>query len=684
MSAETIKPCASQSRRLCIPCARLLLLALLALLVILLSGCSNNPYPPGQTARPILYRALGDDPRTLDPSVSYTITEANIVDLIYPTYFRYHYLKRDPFVLELALGAEQPKREPYLYTETENGRKVQKRGEIWTFRIKKGLRFQDDPCFPGGKGREITAADILYSFRRMADPTVPCPVVNYFSDKILGMDAYIAHNLALSKQGKKADYQMPVEGLQLDPHDPYTFRIALNQPYPQLRYLMAMHFTTPQAHEAVEKYGKELARHPVGSGPFMLTEYVPKSRIVLEANPNRFAEFYPTEGMPGDAEAGLLQDAGQPLPRVEKIIYSTIKEGVTAWNLFLQGYLDSSGVSQENFQQVVSRAGQLSPEMKRRGVRMHRDVSANIGYLIFNMEDPVVGGYTPQKRKLRQAISTAVNSQEFIDLFSQGLGKPAEFLLPPGIFGYDPSYKNPYRQYNLDRAKQLLAEAGYPNGIDSKTGDRLTLYYDNAAVTPAGRQQVGLLTKQIEALGIHLESRVSRPNIWQDKVDHGQFQFVQYGWIADYPDAENFLLLLYGPNRRPGPNASNYNNPEYNRLFEQMRSMEDTPARLALIKRMRDIAAEDCPLIYLSHDESLVLTQPWLKNVKPHPVANDSGKYVGVDGPLRARLQAQWNRPNYWPAIGLVLFLVIGSIPAANLVRQRTNRSVRRNREARR
>jgi oligopeptide transport system substrate-binding protein len=643
-----------------------------------LAGCSNNPYPPGESAGSILYRRLRDDPRTLDPSVTYTVSDALVTDLIYPSYFQYHYLKRNPFVLQLALGAEEPRRGPYPYSATEKGRRILKRGEAWTFRIKRGLRFQDDPCFPGGRGREIKAADFIYSFRRMADPAVPCPVLSFFEDKILGMAEYVAHNRERAQRHQGADYAALVAGLQLDPRDPYTFRILLNQPYPQLRYLMTMHFTTPLAHEAVERWGPDLARHPVGCGPYLLTEYTRKQRIVLRANPNRRAEFYPTDGAPGDREAGLLRDAGKRLPLTEVIVYNIVHEDVTGWNLFLQGYQDTFGVTQENYQQAMSRPGQLSPDMVRKGVRLFRATEPNIAYFAFNMRDPLVGGYTPQKRKLRQALSLAVDAQAHIDLLSQGNGVPAQFLLPDGIFGYDPAYRNPYRQYNVEQAKKLLAEAGYPDGIDPKTGDRLTIYYDNSATDAAGRQAVGLITKQMEAIGVRLSSRAWRGIIWQDRVDHGQFQFIQYGWLADYPDPENFLFLLYGPNVRPGPNSAAYNNPEYNRLFEQMRAMEDGPERLALIRRMREIAAVDCPWIFLQHDQNLALGYDWVRNIKPHPVAIDGGKYLAVDGPRRARLQAEWNRPNYWPAVAFAAFLIAGSIPAAATVRQRSRRQARR------
>lgn len=654
------------------------LLFALPLAALCLSGCGNNPYPPGESEKSILFASMGDDPRTLDPTVSYTVTEAVITDVIYPAYFQYNYLKRNPFVLELALGAVQPKREPYYFSDKPGA--PLKKGEQWTFRLKPNLKFQDDPCFDKGKGRDITANDIIYSFRRMADPAVACPVLSFFQDKIIGFDKYIANNQKRAEKKQSADYAAPIEGLQVDAKDPLTFRILLNQPYPQLRYLMAMHFTTPLAREAAEKYGKDLARHPVGSGPFMLTDYTPKRQIVLESNPNRRDERYPSEGEPGDRAAGLLDDAGQKLPLVDKVVLSVVREGVTGWNLFLQGYLDSWGVTQENYSQVISRQGQLSEEMKQKGVRLRKSVGIDISYFGFNMNDPVVGGYTPQKRKLRQAISLTIDAQAILDLMDQGNGKTADFIIPPNIFGYEPNYRNPYRKFDPDlvKAKQLLKEAGYPNGIDPKTGDRLTIYYEDAAVTAAGRQYQGLLLKQIEALGINVEARTWRPIIWQDRIDKGQYQFMHYGWLADYPDPENFLFLLYGPNKRPGPNATNYNNPEYNRLFEKMRALDNGPERLAIIRQMRAIATEDCPWIYVSHSVDLGLGYDWVHNSKPNPIANDVFKYRRVDGQTRAQRQREWNTPVYWPVIAVAAVLILGSIPAANTVKRHRTRRIRR------
>jgi oligopeptide transport system substrate-binding protein len=651
--------------------------ALFALLLI--AGCSNNPYPLKEARQPILYRSLGDDPKRLDPSISYMVTESEILSLICNSYLQYNYLKRNPFVLEPGIGAVMPTRKPAPAWVMQGGKKVPKMGELWSFRLKPGLHYQDDPCFPGGKGREVVAADILYSFKRMADPKVPCPVLPFFEDKMVGLQQY--HDQQRERAAKKqpADYSFPLDGLQTDPKDPYAFRILLNQPYPQLRYLMAMNFTAPIPREAVEHYAGEFWRHPVGCGPFKLVEWTPKLRLVLKRNPNFRPEFYPSEGDPGDREAGLLADAGKRLPLVDGIVYTIVKEGITGWNLFYQGYLDGYGVPQETFSQVISQQGSLTPEMSARGVRLSRSQEPNIGYYAFNMRDPVVGGYTPKQRKLRHAISMAIDVQSELDLFNSGLGSQAQFLIPPGLFGYDKEYRNPYRQFDVEAAKRSLAEAGYPGGIDSRTGERLSIFCDNAATSAAGRQFVLFLIKQFDRIGIRLVSRSWRPEVWQDRVDKGQFQFIHYGWLADYPDPENFVFLLYGPNRRPGPNSSGYDNPEYNRLFEQMRSMDDGPERLAVIRRMRDLAVEDCPWVFDSHSEDLVLHYDWLRNVKAHPIALDLAKYRDVDADKRARMRLAWNRPNYMPVFALAAFLLIGSLPAAFTVRNRRSRRLRRN-----
>ncbi len=628
-----------------------------------------------------MYRIIPADPRSMDPTFSYTVTEATIIDNIFPGYYQYHYLKRNPFELELCLGDRAPRVAQIDVIVKRGGEEVRVRGEEWRFRLRPGLSFQDDPCFEGGKGREVVAADILYAFRRIADPATECPIYPFLEDKVLGLAAF---SKRCADQGEAA-YSTPVEGLVLDPRDPYVFTIRLNQSYPQLRYLMAMHFTTPIPVEAVRRYGDDFKTHPVGCGPYKLEEYTPRQRIVLVVNPNRRRETYPVAGAPGDADAGLLASAGQPLPLTDRIVFNINRETITGWNLFLQGYLDGYSVSQDNFRQAISQQGNLTPEMREMGVRLGKATGLDVLYFIFNMEDRVLGGYTPQRQKLRQAISLAIDSQTFLDLFSQGYGVQAEWLIPPGIVGHDSGYRNPYRRYDPDLklAKRLLAEAGYPGGIDKTTGRPLTIVYDNAPADAAGRQEVNLAIKQIERLGIRVESRSRRDVEWQEAVDEGKFQLTAYGWVADYPDAENFAFLLYGPNGvlpggRRGPNHSGYRNPRYDAIFEKMRAMADGPERVELIRQLREISQEDCPLIYREHTETLQLFHSWLKNVKPHPVSNDWLKYRGLDPAQRARMQREWNRPVYWPSLSIVGLLVLGSVPAIRFIGKHRRRRLRR------
>jgi len=640
--------------------------SLLVLALVSLCGCDNAPFPPEPNGQRVIHLSLTDEPNTLDPSASLAPA---IVDLLYPAFFEYDYLKRDPQPLRLALGAKPPTREPWRLA---NGRI----GERWTFVIQKGLRFQDDPCFPGGRGREVTGRDFLFSIRRMADPSVSAPYFSYVQNRIEGLAEYGNLNSARLKEGKPADMDAPVSGLQAD-KDPYTFHLVLNEPFPQLKYIMALRCCTPQAREAWQTYGKDIRRHPVGTGPYVLSQYLPKQRIVLTPNPNRRASFYPTEGAPGDREAGLLADAGKPLPRNDGITYTIIRENISSWNRFLQGYEDTWGVSQTNYQTVMANPAQLSPDMASRGVRLHHAGIPNILGLIFNMEDPTFGGYTPQRQKLRQAISLAVDRQEIIDLFTQGTAMPAEFMVPPPLGGYDPNYRNPYSGPDLTKAKRLLAEAGYPNGIDPKTGEKLALYFDNGGQDALGRQFIGLIKRSISRLGINVVSRSWRPVVLSDREEKGQWQFKEFMWFADYPDPEMFLLTLYGPNKRPGMNRTNYHNPKVDRLFEQVRVMEDSPVRAELIHRLRDIAVEDCPWIYVRHNQSLALSQSWLKNRKMPQVDADMSQYWSVDPSERQEKIAQWNHPVLWPLFAFTGLAGLGVYPAVLNARRRSRRSLR-------
>ncbi len=631
------------------------------------TGCANAPYSLARERANVRFLTMGE-PRSFDASFSYNAGDGPIIALINPSFYRYKYLKRTPYQLELNLGAELPTVEHL--TAAKKGDVV----ERWTYRLRRDMRFSDDPCFTGGKGRGATAADMVYAIKRMVDPKVNCPISSYLADKIVGWDA---DNKRFEKEGKKA-YDADLIGARVDPKDPYAFQIDLNQPYPQLRYLMAMAFFSPLSREAVEKYGDQYGlHHPIGVGQYQMKEYAANDHIWLVRNANAYKETYPADADP--SLQGLLADAGKRVPFNDEIYLKVVTEPVTSYNLFQQGYTDSLGVTSANAQ-IVPAANGLTQDMKDRGVQLNKNVEVAVTYMAFNMEDPTFGGYDEKHKKLRQAISLSIDSRAYIDIVAQGMGQAAQWIVPPGLAGYDPVYKNPYRQFDpkLAKAKQLLAEAGYPNGI-GPDGQRLILNYDNYATSPAAIQITRLFQKEIQALGIQVELKTNQYATFNDRLEKKQAQFFDFGWNADYPDAENFTFMLYGPNVPPGgPNSSLYNSPAYNKLFEQMRAMSDGPERNAVMAKMRDISVEDCPWIYVQFSESRTLVQPWASNQNANFIASDNMKYVRLDPAKRVELQERWNRSTLWPIAAFALLIVAICVPASQTIKNRTNRRVRK------
>jgi ABC-type transport system substrate-binding protein len=309
----------------------------------------------------------------------------------------------------------------------------------------------------------------------------------------------------------------------------------------------------------------------------------------------------------------------------------------------------------------------------------------------FNMLDPLVGGRggdgddAERARKLRQAISIAIDQEEFISIFQNGRGIPAQGPIPPGIFGYAEGEKginrlmydwvdgNPKRRA-IDEAKRLLREAGYPDGRNARTGEPLVIHLDTTSGGVGAKSRIDWLNKQFQKIDVQLVVRSTDYNRFQEKLVKGAAQLFYFGWNADYPDPENFLFLLYGPQskvKHQGENAANYASAEYDRLFEQMRAMENGPARLAIITRMQEILRHDAPWIWGFHPQDYTLRHVWLTNRKPTKVGNNTLKYQRVDAALRERLRAEWNRPVFWQPLAGLLALVALALPAWSAHRRR-------------
>ena len=701
----------------------------------LLAGCDgqswNNPYPASQAGANMLYSAFTERPKHLDPVQSYSANEYTFIAQIYQPPLQYHYLKR-PYELVPFGAVEVPR--PTLFDAQGHGLPEDAEAKDvamseYLIRIRPGILYQPHPAlavdekgaylyhdleradleeihalgdFEHRGTRELIAADYVHQIKRLAHPGLHSPIFGLMSEYIVGLKELAAElakaNRALPPNGFLDLTRFTLEGAHAI--DRYTFVIRVRGKYPQFVYWLAMPFFSPVPPEADRFYAQPgmaeknitLDWYPIGTGPYMLTVNNPNRQMVLERNPNYRSEVYPSEGEPGDAEAGLLRDAGKPLPFIDKVVFSLEKEPIPYWNKFLQGYYDASGISSDTFDQAVQFTGQgdvtLSEEMRSRGIALQTSVATSVFYLGFNMLDPVVGGYTERARKLRQAISIAIDQEEYISIFQNGRGVPAHGPLPPGIFGYREGEKginrHAYdwvdgapRRKPIEYARKLLAEAGYPNGRDAKTGEPLLVNLDTTATGIGSKSRLDWYTRQFENLGVQLVVRSTDYNRFQDKVRKGNVQLYFLGWNADYPDPENFLFLLHGAQSKvktSGENASNYENAEFDRLFERMKNMDNGPERQQLIDRMVEILRYDAPWVWSFFPKDYSLHHAWIHNRKPNQMANNSLKYQRLDPPLRERMRRVWNEPVVWP-VGLILLLVALSIVPAILTFRRRERA---------
>jgi oligopeptide transport system substrate-binding protein len=553
-----------------------------------------------------------------------------------------------------------------------------------------GIRKPSD--FPRQDTRELTAEDYVYQIKRLVHPNLHSPIAGLMQGYIVGL-AEFAQEIQRRYQETNPEGWFDVRPYQISGVkvlDRYRYAIRIRGKYPQFKYWLAMPFFAPVPWEADQFYHQPLLIernltldwYPVGTGPYLLAENNPNQRIVLVRNPNFHGETYPSEGEAGDAAQGLLADAGKTLPFIDEIQFILERESLPAWNKFLQGYYEASGISSDSFDQAIRFGAQnqaeLTEDLKAQGIRLETSVAPSIFYLGFNMLDPVVGGLEEPKRKLRQAISIAIDQEEYISIFLNGRGIAAQGVLPPGIFGYleGPQGINPYvydwqdgevKRKPLAFARRLLAEAGYPGGLDPKTGKPLLLYLDTPGGGPEDKARLAWYRKQFEKLGIELVVRATDYNRFQQKMRTGNAQVFTWGWNADYPDPENFFFLLYGPNGKVkygGENSANYENPEFDRLFEQMRHLDDTPKRLEIIQKLEAVLRRDAPWIFGFHPKNFTLYHAWLANVKPNPMATGTLKYLRLDAQQRAAARKLWNQPVWWPLGVLVLGLLAAFLPA--------------------
>jgi len=706
----------------------------------------NSPYPAGAERENTLYTAFTQrSPKYLDPARSYSTDETPYTYNIYEPLYGYHYLKR-PY--QLVARAASALAQPRYYDAQglqlpDDAPGAQIAQSVYDVPIRPGILFQPHPAFArsteGGYRyypiaeddlkdryaipdfahtgtRELSADDYVYAIRRLASPRVASPIYAVMAEHIVGMAEY-GERLKARDQVLRAGLppgarDLPWLDLRAEPFDgvqaldAHTLRIRVKGKYPQFKYWLAMTFMAPIAWEVDRFYAQpgmaerdlSLNTWPVGTGPYMLAEFLQNRRHVMVRNPNFRGEPYPCEGQADesadDARAGLLADCGQMTPFIDRIVFSIEKEAIPLQGKFLQGYYDVPQIERGEYGVALRVAAGDSSEKAelyaQRGLQLPTTVETQNWYMGFNWLDPVVGGGdTPEQaerhRKLRHAISIALDWEEYVAIFENDQAQVAQGPVPPGVLGYQEGLAGINRHvYDvvggravrkpIDEARRLLAEAGYPDGRNAASGQPLVLYFDAMGGMTGSSPTFDWMRRQLGRLGVQLDIRATDYNRFQEKMRGGKAQLFMWGWVADYPDAENFLFLLYGPHAKAtngGENAANYASPEFDALFEQMRFLDDGPEKEALIHRMTAVVQRDAPWMFGHFPKSGGAYQQWVGNAKPTQMVRNTLQYLRVDPVLRAEKIRQWNPPHWWPLWLLPWVLAAAIWPAWRTVRRR-------------
>ncbi len=505
-------------------------------------------------------------------------------------------------------------------------------GRRFVFELQRGILFADDPAF-GGRPRELTAADVAYTIRRFYDPAVITEHLYLFeNEKILGLSE-LRRRAIDAKSG--FDYDAPAEGLRV--LDRYRLQITLAAPSPRFVQTFAYGLTGTVAREVVEHYGRDIMAHPVGTGPFRLVQWRRGSKIVLERNPRfreqRFAAEPPADDPAAQALAAALQ--GRRLPLLDRIEVTVVGEAQPRWLAFLGDEIDVLALPAA-FAPLAMPNGRLAPFLARRGVQARRTLSASVAHLYFNLDDPVVGGYTPEKVALRRAVALALDNAAEVRLLQHGQGVPAQTLIPPHCTGYDPGLKTEMSDANLARAHALLDLYGYrvpPGGTRRRRPDGAPLVLRVAATQDQrARQTSELWAKQLAAAGIATAFEIASFGDLIKRSLAGQLMMWGFIWSAGAPDGDFFLGMGYGPNAGQS-NDARFRLVAFDRLYERQHVLPDGPERLAVMRAATKLLLAYVPYIPRYHAITTDLTQPRVRGYWRHPFTNDWWRCTEVIDP---------------------------------------------------
>ena len=578
----------------------------LAIVLLFFPACEQKEGRGGKD-EVVLNQRIRSKVQTLDPADVGDTASSGVCREFFECLYAYHYLKR-PHELVPQLAASMPQ--------------VSDDGLVYRIPIRADVYFHDDPCFPDGKGRLLKAQDLVYAWKRIANVKTQSKSWWIFDGKIAGLDEFREYSKTCKKG--EVNYSRHLEGLYAA--DDATVVVRLKRPWPQLTYWLAYLATAPVAKEAVDYYGPEIVHHPVGTGAYILKVWNRGVYIEAVRNPNYHEVLYPSEGTGEDVQAGLLVDAGKRLPFIDRVIWRVIVEDQPRWLLLMRGEIDINTIPKDNFGQAVSMGQDLTPEMAERWMKLLLFDEPGTFWMGFNMEDPILRDNKP----LRHAISHAINREKYIDIILSTKGKPSHGYIPPAMAGYDETVKEwSPAVYDLERARALVKEA---EAIYGGPIPKLRL----ASRTGTGpKQSVQFLARSLNEIGLDIEIELFDWPTFLERMRKKEHQLFFSGWLADYPDVENFMQVFYSKNS-PWPNSMSYSNPEFDAIYEQISIMPDSPERMELYRQAEKIVIEDAPCAFTYHRIGYIIHHSWLENIKPDPYRPDtlgSGyiKYYKVD-----------------------------------------------------
>jgi ABC-type transport system substrate-binding protein len=584
----------------------------LAALLTLALVCGPTPSAVAADMNKVIRHVFPAGEEGFDPAAAHDLYSGTVEQVIFETLLTYDYMARPAKLVPLTAEA--------MPQVTDNG-------QTYTIRIKKGIFFTPDPAFKDVK-RELVAEDYVYSLKRLMDPKIRSPWTWLLDGKIVGLD----EQATKAKEMGSFDYSAKVPGLEAV--DRYTLRIRLKQPDYNLPYVLAHEPTSAVAREVIAAYAVEGGRamsNPVGTGPYKLAKWIRSSKIYLEANPDYRGFVWDFKAGADPVDAQIVKEMkGKKMPQVGRIEISIMEEDQSRLLAFQNGELDLMNMEGPLAPKVLI-DGALTPEMQKKGVKLSRFVDPEISYHYWNMMDPVVGGLSKEKIALRRAMAMAYPVDEEIRVVRNGQAVEAQFPIPPGVVGHDPNYKSSVK-YDPAGANALLDKFGYKKGADGwrtlPDGKPLVIRYASRPDS-LGRQQDEMWKKSYDAIGIRMEVQKDKFAELLKLEKQCKLQMRTAAWIADYPDADNFMQLLYGKNIYQSNNACAAI-PEYDKLYEQSLRMPDSPERNRLYREMAKVIETYAPWRLDISRYRNMLVQARVLGYKKHPILHSEWQYIDV------------------------------------------------------